>query len=147
MELKGRYALQAPPEAVWDALHDTGLLVRCVPGCQNIHWTADDTLEAEIELRAGNARRTYRGEVRIADQEPPHRYRLLFAKPGENSSVSARIELEARKSGTRLYYHVEAELDGYLARLGGPVVSLIAKRIANRFYKRLNAELAGAKST
>jgi len=141
MILRGRHALQAPREAVWNALHDTGLLVRCVPGCKSIHWKTNDTLEAEIELRAGNARRRYRGEVRIADQEPPSRYRLLFGKPGESSSVSALITLEAGSPGTRLAYDVEAELDGFLARLGGPVVSMIAKRIANRFYKRLNAEL------
>lgn len=142
MELKGRYALQAPPQAVWEALHDTELLARCVPGCESIRWIAEDTLEAAIELRAGNARRIYRGEVRIADQAPPASYRLLFGKTGGSGSVTARIELSAETPGTRLHYHVEAALDGYLARLGTPMVSLVARRIANRFYKRLNAELA-----
>jgi len=146
MELKGRHALQATPEAVWDALHDTDLLTRCVPGCRSIHWTTENTLEAAIELRAGNARRTYRGEVRIADQQPPSSYRLLFGKPGEPSSVVATIELAPADADTRLSYHVDAALDGYLARLGGPVVSVIAKRIARRFFKRLNAELVRALS-
>lgn len=146
MELKGRHGLHAPPETVWDALHDTALLTRCVPGCRSIHWTAENTLEAAIELRAGNAHRTYRGEVRIADQQPPSSYRLLFGKPGEPSSVVATIELVPRDAGTRLSYHVDAALDGYLARLGGPVVSVIAKRIANRFFKRMNAELTGEPS-
>ena len=146
MELKGRHTLHAPPETVWNALHDTGLLTRCVPGCQSIQWTTENTLEAAIELRAGNARRTYRGEVRIADQQPPSSYRLLFGKPGEPSSVAATIELVPGDAGTRLSYHVDAALDGYLARLGGPVVSIIAKRIANRFFKRMNAEFADAPS-
>lgn len=141
MELDGHHFLHALPETVWAALHDTELLARCVPGCRGIRWLSENTLEAEIELRAGSAYRTYRGGVRIADQRPPSHYRLLFGKTGEPDSVVADIELMPETQGTRLNYHVDAGLDGYLARLGTPVVRVIARRIANRFFKRLNAEL------
>lgn len=147
MEMNGRYVLRALPEMVWAALHDTELLTHCVPGCQGIRWLSGNTLEAEIELRAGSAHRTYRGEVRIADQQPPFHYRLLFGKPGGPSTVVADIDLVSKAQGTRLSYHVDAGLDGYLARLGAPVVSIIARRIANRFFKRLNAELAESDTT
>ncbi|MGH8128107.1 MAG: CoxG family protein [Gammaproteobacteria bacterium] len=147
MELNGRYVLCAPPETVWAALHNTELLTLCISGCKAIRWLSDNTLEAEIELRAGSAHRTYKGEVRIADQRPPSHYRLLFGESGESSSVVTDIELIPKAQDTRLSYHVDANLDGYLARLGAPVVRVIARRIANSFFKRLNAELAGAHAT
>ncbi len=147
VELKGTYILQAPPTTVWTALHDTELLIRCVPGCRSIRWTAENTLAATIELRVGNARRTYSGEVRIADRQPPTHYRLLFGESGQPNSVVATIELTPQVPGTHLSYHVEAALDGYLVRLGAPVASLIAGRIAKRFFKHLNAALTEETST
>lgn len=112
MELYGNHTLQAQPEKVWAALHDTDLLAHCVPGCQGIRWISENTLEAEIELRAGGAYRTYRGEVCITNQRPPDHYRLLFGKSGSPGSVVADIELAPKKQGTRLSYHVNAGLDG-----------------------------------
>lgn len=147
MELHGKHTLLAPPEMVWAALHDTDLLAHCVPGCQGIRWISENTLEAEIELRAGGAYRTYRGEVRITDQRPPDHYRLLFGKSDSPGSVVADIGLAPKEQGTHLSYHVNAGLDGYLARLGTPIVNMIARRIANRFFKRLNDKLTEAGTT
>lgn len=141
MKLDGDYFLQASPEAVWAALHDVDLLTRCVPGCEFICWKTENTLEAGIELRLGNLQRSYRGEVHITDQHAPTHYRLLFGKPGAPSRVAADIDLNEETSGTRLAYRVEATLDGYLERLGAPMVGLVARRIANRFFNHLNTQI------
>lgn len=142
MDLEGKHRLHGSPEQVWNALHDTVLLVRCVPGCKQIEWIGTDTLEAEIELSIGNAHRSYKGRVRIADAEPHQSYKLLFGEDGHASSVTALIELEADEGHTRLHYTVDAQLDGYLARIGTPIAKAVAKRIAKRFFKHLNTELA-----
>ena len=144
MDLAGKHRLHGTPEQVWNALHDTTLLVRCVPGCKQIDWIGTDTLEAEIELSIGNAHRSYRGRVRIADAEPHQSYKLLFGEDGHASSVTALIELEADEGHTHLHYTVDAQLDGYLMRLGTPVARAVAKRIAKRFFKRLDVALESA---
>lgn len=146
MDLEGKHRLQGTPEQVWNALHDTELLTHCVPGCKQIEWIGDDTLEAEIELRIGNAHRSYRGRVRIADALPHNSYRLLFGEDGHASSVAALIELLEDSEHTLLQYTVDAQLDGYLARIGTPVARTVAKRIAKRFFKQLDAELAKAEA-
>lgn len=144
MDIEGKHRLHATPEQVWNALHDTVLLVRCVPGCKQIEWIGEDTLEAEIELSIGNAHRSYRGRVRIADAAPHQSYKLLFGEDGHASSVAALIELAEDSEHTRLHYTVDAQLDGYLARIGTPIARAVAKRIAKRFFRQLNTELAGA---
>jgi uncharacterized protein len=141
MDLEGKHRLHGTPEQVWNALHDTVLLARCVPGCKQIEWLGTDTLEAEIELSIGNAHRSYRGRVRIAEADPHQSYKLLFGEDGHASSVTALIELKAEEEFTHLHYTVDAQLDGYLARIGTPVARAVAKRIAKRFFKHLNAEL------
>ena len=143
MDLKGKHRLHGSPEQVWNALHNTALLVQCIPGCKQIEWLGTDTLEAEIELSIGNAHRSYKGRVRIADAEPHQSYKLLFGEDGHANSVTALIELEADEDDTHLQYNVDAQLDGYLARIGTPVAKAVAKRIAKRFFKQLNIELVG----
>lgn len=144
MDLAGKHPLHGTPEQVWNALHDTDMLARCVPGCKQIEWIGADTLEAEIELSIGNAHRSYRGRVRIADAEPHRSYRLLFGESGQANSVVAVIELEHAEELTHLSYAVEAQLDGYLARIGTPVARAVAKRIAKRFFRQLDAALKTA---
>lgn len=146
MELDGKYLLGGAREEIWNALHDVDLLARCVPGCREIVWIGSDTLEAEIELRMGRNRHAYRGRVRIADAVEPVSYRLLFGETGRGNSVNATIELVTEGRGTRLSYSVEAALDGYLARLGTPLARTIARRIAKRFFQRLDAALAAPDS-
>ena len=145
MDLEGKHQLHGTPKQVWNALHDTVLLARCVPGCKQIEWIGTDTLEAEIELSVGNAHRRYRGRVRIADAKPHQSNTLLFGEDGHASSVTAFIELAEDNEHTRLHYTVDAQLDGYLARIGTPVARAVAKRIAKRFFKRMNDELADTK--
>lgn len=142
MELGGEYLLQTDPETLWAALHDAELLARCVPGCERVEWVGADTLEAEIALRIGTAKRRYRGRVRVADARPHESYRLLFGTTERGSSVVARIRLEPHADATLFRYDVEARLDSYLARLGIPVAVAIARRIAGRFFKRLDVALA-----
>jgi len=146
VDLEGKHRLHGTPEQVWNALHDTVLLIRCVPGCKQIDWIGTDTLEAEIELSIGSTHRSYRGRVRIADANPHHSYKLLFGEGGHANSVTALIELEADEDHTHLHYTVDAQLDNYLARIGTPIARAIAKRIAKRFFKRLNTELASAQA-
>lgn len=141
MELSGEYLLQTDPETLWAALHDPVLLERCVPGCDRVTWTGEDTLIADIVVRAGTAKRRYSGRVRIADARPHERYRLLFGEREHGTTVSALVTLTPVDNGTRFRYHVEARLDGYLARLGASIAAAIAGRIAGRFFKRLDKAL------
>jgi carbon monoxide dehydrogenase subunit G len=106
-----------------------------------VTWLDAATVEASLVLRLGAAKRRYRGRVRIADSRPYESYTLLFGESEQGSSVTARIAFLQQGDDTAVSYAVEAQLDGYLARLGAPVAVAIARRLAERFFKRCNAEL------
>lgn len=146
MNISGEALLHAAPEAAWAALHDTALLARCVPGCDSIRWLGEDTLHASLVLNAGVARRRYEGRIRIADAVELESYRLLLGSHPESPSVESRIRLEPAPAGTAVYYDVEAKLDGYLERLGTRAASGIARGLAARFFKRLDALLRESSS-
>lgn len=141
MDISGHYLLPAECKTVWTSLHDAQVLERCVPGCERIEWLDDCTVEASLVLRVGTVRRRYKGRVRIADSRPWNSYTLLIGETGRGTSVTSRIRLEPAHGGTTVRYEVEAQLDGYLSRLGAAVAGAIARRLAAAFFKRLEAEM------
>lgn len=147
MEINGEYLLEREPETVWANLHDTALLERCIPGCERVEWVDSETVEASLVLRVGTLRRRYAGRVRIAAAKPYESYTLLIGESGQGSSVTSHIRLERRGQATAVCYAVEARLDGYLARLGTPVARTVARRLAERFFKRLESDAGLAAET
>ncbi|MGH8225019.1 MAG: CoxG family protein [Gammaproteobacteria bacterium] len=141
MHIGGEVLLHADPQTVWRALHDTNLLAQCVPGCEEINWCDDETLTASLVLKIGTARRRYRGHIRIVEAIEPESYRLLIGKSVETASIESRIRLEPTPAGTTIHYEIEASLDGYLERLGARIAAGIARRLATRFFKRLDVLL------
>jgi carbon monoxide dehydrogenase subunit G len=144
VDLKGEVLLHASPEAVWAALYDTELLVHCIPGCEKIEWRDETTLEAELALRLGGAKRRYRGRVHLRDAVRPQSYTLYFGQSVEEASVASRVRLAAVSEGTHVCYHVEARLKGHLATLGAKIASGIARKMAARCFKCLDVSLAGS---
>jgi carbon monoxide dehydrogenase subunit G len=41
MEIKGEYQIDAPREAVWEALNDPEMLKKCIPGCESLEKVGD----------------------------------------------------------------------------------------------------------
>ncbi|GEM_PF-1032058 len=141
MHIEGDVEINVDQQTLWSALHDTGLLERCVPGCKNLEWVDDTSLQARLALQVAGYRKNYTGTIRIIDPHPPQGYTLLLGEHGTGSSVKSRIRLCPSPEGTRLCYSVEAALDTYLTRLGTQVATAIARRLATRFCKRLNTIL------
>lgn len=152
MEISGEYLLASDRQTVWRRLHDAEVLEHCVPGCERIEWLDGETVEASLVLRIGTVRRRYQGRVRVADSSPWESYTLLIGESGRGTSVISHIRLESRGETTAVCYQVEAQLDGYLARLGATVAGAIARRLALVFFKRLentlsNEELQAARGS
>lgn len=144
MEIRGEAVLHGAPDAVWEALHDAELLKEFIPGCEKLEWLDEATLEAELTLRAVGLRHRYASRVHIRESKPPASYALLFGHDPAAPSVTSRVRIAPHAGGTRISYHVEARLDNVLARLGAGLMEKIARKMAGRFFARLDAELAGA---
>lgn len=147
MHIEGDVEINVDRQTLWSALHDTELLERCVPGCKSLEWVDDTSLQARFILQVAGYRKNYTGTVHIIDPQPPQGYTLLLGEHGVGSSVKSHIRLCPTPEGTRLCYSVEAALDTYLTRLGTPVATTIARCLATRFCKRLNATLRERQST
>ncbi len=146
MELTGTRTIAADRETVWARLNDPETLKACVPGCEELTGSPEEGFDAVVKQKVGPVKATFKGSVRIEDPIPPQSYRLVgegkggvagFAKGG------AAVTLTEVPEGTELAYDVEAQVGGKLAQLGNRIIGGFARKMADQFFERFQAEVEG----
>lgn len=140
MTMKGEVALPADRQTVWDKLNDPEVLKQCIPGCQELEKTSDNSFRAIAKIKVGPVGATFKGNVELSEIDPPNGYRISgqgeggvagFAKGG------ARVALtDGPDGGTILSYDVEANVGGKIAQLGGRLIDGVAKKNADAFFAK-----------
>ncbi|MGY8996101.1 MAG: SRPBCC family protein [Alphaproteobacteria bacterium] len=153
MDLAGEYRIEAPRDAVWQALNDPDVLKQCIPGCQEIEKETDTAFTAKVKSKIGPVSATFKGKVTLSDLDPPNGYTISgegqggvagFAKGG------ARVTLEEDGTTTMLRYTADGQVGGKLAQVGARLVEGAAKKVADDFFTRFNklvSEQAAAEPT
>lgn len=139
MELTGSHSLTQPPETVWRALFDPEVLARAIPGCETLAQTSDDAFAATVKLKIGPVSARFKGEVELADKEPPFACTLSGKGSGGIAGFAkgaARVTLAPEGTGTVLSYTAEAALGGKLAALGSRLIQATAAKLADEFFTR-----------
>lgn len=146
MELKDEIVIAATPSRVFEALNDVDVLRQCIPGCEDLTRTADDTFEAKVMLKVGPVRTRFSGKVELDAAEAPARFSLAGQGNGGAAGFArgtADVELEERGGSTVLRYDARADVGGKLAQLGGRLIQSTAKKLAGSFFERFRQVLDG----
>lgn len=145
MKVNGDHVLHAPPSKVWDALQDPAVLVRTIPGCQEMQEAGEDTWTARVQAGVASIKGTYDGKVTLSDQDPPHSYTLRATGSGGPGTIdaTATVTLAEEDGDTRVAYDAEAVVGGAIAGVGQRVVAGVAKRNAQEFFDAVDRYLAG----
>jgi carbon monoxide dehydrogenase subunit G len=137
MTMNGEVQLPAVREVVWEKLNDPAVLKACIPGCEQLDKTSDNSFEAIATVKIGPVKAKFKGKVTLSDIDPPNGYKISgqgeggvagFAKGG------AVVKLTPKDGGTLLSYDVEAQIGGKLAQLGQRLVNGAAKKVADDFF-------------
>jgi len=138
MTMNGEVQLDAPKDLVWSKLNDPDVLRICIPGCEELEKTEDDSgFRAVAKLKVGPVSARFKGRVTLTDLDPPNGYKITgegeggvagFAKGG------AVVGLSDKDGGTLLSYDVEAHIGGKLAQLGQRLINGSAKKLADEFF-------------
>lgn len=149
MNMTGECRIAAPRQAVWDALNDADILMRCIPGCEEFVKTSDTTFEAKVTAAVGPVKTKFTGAVTLTDIDPPNSYRLNGEGNGGPAGFArggAKVTLTEDGEGTLLSYEVEAKVGGKLAQLGGRIIDPAAKKLANEFFGSFTEILGGVEA-
>jgi carbon monoxide dehydrogenase subunit G len=145
MDFTGRYAIDAPPQKVWDGLNDPAILKICIPGCEQLDKTSPTDFIATARLKIGPLSATFKGKVTLSDLDPPHRCKIGGeGQGGVAGFAKGTAEVVLAPDGTRtvLTYSAKASVGGRLAQIGQRLIDGAAKQIADDFFKRFATALA-----
>lgn len=146
MRVSGTATLHGPVERVYAVLHDPAVLVRTIPGCQELEQVAPDTYRMRVHAGVAAVRGTFSGEVRLADGAAPHEFVLHASGSGAPGTVDARVRVSlagGAGGGTDLAYDAEATVGGMVGGVGQRVLAGVARRTSAEFFAAVDAVLTG----
>jgi hypothetical protein len=146
MKVNGSAVLHAPRERVWAALQDPTVLVRTIPGCQQLEQVGPDSYRATVTAGVASIKGTYSGDVRLSDQAEPDSFMLHASGAGAPGTVSADVSvtLAAADDGTtRLDYDADAVVGGAIGGVGQRMLAGVAKKTAGEFFAAVDDVLTG----
>lgn len=150
MDMQGSERIEAPIDAVWNALNDPDVLRQAIPGCESLEKISDTSMVAKVVLKIGPIKAKFEGAVELQNLNPPRSYTISgegkgglagFAKGG------ADVSLESDgPSATVLTYVVKAEVGGKIAQLGSRLIESTSKKLAAEFFSNFSAAVAAENS-
>jgi len=142
MKIEGTQELHAPRERVYAALTDPQVLQRCIPGCESLEKTGDDSYAITIKAGIGAIKGTFKGNVHLEDMRAPEHYRIVVDGKGGPGFVkgSGDFDLEDTGGATLIRYTGELQVGGAIAGIGQRMIEGAAKMMAARFFKALETE-------
>lgn len=146
MQLNDQRDIKAKLGDVWDAILDADTLRACIPGCESMTGNVKDGYEAVVVQKVGPVSARFTGLVRMSDVVEGKSLRISGEGKGGPAGFAkggASVTFEPIPGGTRLSYAVEANVGGKLAQLGSRIIDGFAKKLADQFFERFQAEVEG----
>lgn len=144
MRVAGQVDLSAPRGRVWATLLDPDAIRACLPGCERFEPLGPDEWAATMTIGLAAIKGTYSGRIRLADQQPPERYRLAVEGSGMGNRIRGEglITLaDTPGGGTRISYEGDALVQGPLASVGQRLLPPAAKLLASQFFGCMGARV------
>jgi carbon monoxide dehydrogenase subunit G len=142
MKIEGTHELRAERGLVWQSLVDPEVLRRCIPGCERLERTGEDTYAATLSAGVGAIKGVFQGDVRLEEMREPEHYRIVVDAKGRAGFLKGAgdFDLEEREGVTTIRYAGDVQVGGTLASVGQRMLQGAAKMLANQFFKKLEAE-------
>ena len=142
MKIEGTHELNAPRERVYALLTDPEVLRRCIPGCESLEKTEENTYAATLKAGVGMIKGTFKGNVKLEEMRQPVHYRIVVDGKGGPGFVKGTgdFDLEEKDGATLIRYAGEMQVGGTIAGIGQRMIQGAAKMMATRFFTALNGE-------
>jgi hypothetical protein len=144
MKVANHYTLDAAPERIWPHILNPSLLMKLIPGCQQIEQVSPTEYHAQIRARLAAIVGTFRTVVRLVEYDEPHYCSFEGVVTGPTGSIrgSASFKLqEVSDHKTLIEYQGNAIIGGALMQLSARFVEGVADTFIKQGLAKLNQEL------
>jgi uncharacterized protein len=143
VDINGEHWLPAPPEVVWDSLHDEAMLLATIPGCKEIARTGPACFVGAATVGIGVIKGLYRGSLELIEEQPPSAAVIRVQAKSGHAEVrgEGRVELQPSGEGTLVRYECEARINGPLAAVGQRLLPTASKALTEAFLRNVEERL------
>jgi carbon monoxide dehydrogenase subunit G len=144
MKIEGSHDIPAPPDKVWAAFLDPGTLAKAIPGCEGLEEIGPGEYKAVMKVGVAAIKGTFEGRVKLADLDPPNRYRMAVEGKGGPGFMrgEAAMSLAPIETGTKVSYDADVQVGGLIASVGQRMLGGVSKMLLDQFFTRMTELLA-----
>ena len=142
MKLEGTHQLEARRERVYQSLVNPEVLQRCIPGCERLERTGENSFSTTIRTGVGSIKGVFEGKVQLEDLREPEHFRIVVEGKGAPGFLkgSGDLDLAQEEDTTKVTYAGEVQVGGTIASVGQRMIQGAAKMMAAQFFTCLGAE-------
>jgi carbon monoxide dehydrogenase subunit G len=143
MEISGQRWLPAPPEVVWETLHDVDMLRMTIPGCKELTQIAPNCFEGSASVGIGVIKGLYKGGLELTLERPYSEACVAVNARSGHAEIRGNgdISLEPSGEGTLVRYRGEARISGPIAAVGQRLLPSATKSLTESFLKNVEEAL------
>ena len=147
MKLDGSHQLNAPRTRVFDLITNPEVLRRCIPGCERLEPTGENTFATTMKAGVGSIKGVFNGTVRLQELRSPDHFRMVVDAKGTQGFLKGTGDLDFEEQGeaTLIRYSGDIQLGGTIASVGQRMIQATSKMMAAQFFTALEAEAQTAK--
>ncbi len=142
MKIEGTHELLASRPRVFQALTDSTVLQRCIPGCEKLEQTGENAYSATLKAGVGSIKGMFTGNVQLENIQPPTQFRMIVSGKGQPGFLKGSGDLRLDEQGgvTVVTYAGDVQVGGTLASVGQRMIQGAAKMMASQFFTAIEAE-------
>ena len=147
MKIEGKHELNLDRQRAFDLMLDSDVLQRCIPGCQKLERTDENTFSTTLKSGVGSIKGIFTGNVRIEDVRVPEHYRIVVDGRGQPGFLkgSGDLYLEDRAGKTLIRYSGDVQVGGTIAGVGQRMIEGAAKMMATQFFTAIEVDASSSK--
>jgi carbon monoxide dehydrogenase subunit G len=114
-----------------------------MPGCDRLEKVAEDTYEMKMKMMMASVSGLFDGRVRIADQNPPDRFKLIVEGAGKIGFMKGEgnLKLTPNGDGTDVSFDGDVHVGGTIAAVGQRLIDSTSKMMIKKFFEKISSEL------
>ena len=143
MRIANAFQIGKPLDAVWPVLNDVPRVARCIPGAEIVEATATH-YKVKVPVRFGIVTIAYNATLEVLERDDGVHAAVLKVEGKQiigGGDVRAFVRVTAREEDARAHVFLEtdAELGGFVAAVGRPIVDSVARNLVAKFAEKLEA--------
>jgi hypothetical protein len=146
IEIREKFEVAAPIDAVWRFVLDPNLVAPCLPGAQLEEVIDERTFLGGVKIKIGAITTQYKGKVELTRVDEAARQVEMSAEGRETSGGLAKARITSTlattaSGGTEVIVEATADLTGKVMQVGSRMIEGVSKQLFQQFAKRLRAKL------